>query len=273
MRIFILLNLFIIFFLSNVNESNAYTFRTFEPNVPISNGYQNYNNQNGFYNIENNQNNDYPKLTLIENTLFNTSYLNESVYNRLNRIEKKLFRKTFENMDLASRVDNVINNMENGNYYGNISKAQLGKMEMLCFQKMYKKEPIETRIQRLETNVFGTIQSGNLNNRFKNLELAINNQQQQNQYYNNQYGQNNYYPNGYGMNYNGNYHQSLASNFRNIIGNMFNPMRMTGFTPPVYNPFNYYDANYGAQRYMQGTGFRGFQNKNYGTGSSVKVFY
>ena len=57
--------------------------------------------------------------------------------------------------------------MENGNYYGNISKAQLGKMEMLCFQKMYKKEPIETRIQRLETNVFGTIQSGNLNNRFK----------------------------------------------------------------------------------------------------------
>ena len=92
MRIFILLNLFIILFLSNVNEANAYTFRTFEPNVPINNGYQNYNNQNGFYNVENN---DYPKLTLIENTLFNTSYLNESVYNRLNRIEKKLFRTSY----------------------------------------------------------------------------------------------------------------------------------------------------------------------------------
>ena len=103
--------------------------------------------------------------------------------------------------------------------------------------------------------------------------MAINNQQEQNQYYNNQYSQNNYYQNGYGMNYNGNYHQSLASNFKNIIGNLFNPMRMTGFTPPVYNPFNYYDANYGAQRYIQGTGYRGFQNKNYGMGSGVRVFY
>ena len=115
MRIFILLNLFIILFLSNVNETKAYTFKTFEPN-----GYQNYNNQNGFYNVENSINNDYPKLTLIENTLFNTNFQQETVYNRLNRIEKKLFRKTFENMDLASRVDNVIGNMENGNFYGNI---------------------------------------------------------------------------------------------------------------------------------------------------------
>lgn len=269
MRIFILLNLFIILFLSNAKVANAYQVTTFQPAM----GYQNNNNTNGFYNIQNNINNDYPKLTIIENTLFNTNFQQETVYNRLNRIEKKLFRKTFENMDLASRVDNVIGNMENGNFYGNISSSQLSKMELLCFRTVYKKDPPEVRIQRLETNIFGTIQSGNLNSRFNNLEMALNNQQQQQQNYNIQYSQNNYYQNDCGMNYNRNYHQGLASNFRNIIGNMFNPMRMTGFTPPVYNPFNYYDANYGSQRYMQGTGFRGFQNKNYGSGSGVKVFY
>ncbi len=269
MRIFILLNLFIILLLSNANSINAYTIKTFEPNMPY-NGYSNYNE--GFYNVQN-VNNDYPKLTLIENSLFNKSYVNESVYERLNRIEKKIFRKTFENMDLASRVDNVIRNMEEGNYLGNISKSILNDLEMLCFQKTYKKDTIEKRIQRLETQVFGTIQSGNLNNRFNNLQMAVNNMNMQNQPYNNMYTQQNYYQNNYGMNQYPNYHRNLASQFRSAIGNLFNPMKMTGFTPPVYNPINYYDANYGMRHYMQGNRYRYFKNKNYGTGSAVKVFY
>ncbi|UKI42395.1 MAG: hypothetical protein L6V95_05550 [Candidatus Melainabacteria bacterium] len=117
-------------------KQKAYTFKTFEPN-----GYQNYNNQNGFYNVENSLNNDYPKLTLIENTLFNTNFQQETVYNRLNRIERKLFRKTFENMDLASRVDNVIGNMENREFLWKYFTISIEQNGIVVFQNSIQKRP------------------------------------------------------------------------------------------------------------------------------------
>ena len=54
MRIFILLNLFIILFLSNAKVANAYQVTTFQPTM----GYQNNNNTNGFCDIENNIDNE-----------------------------------------------------------------------------------------------------------------------------------------------------------------------------------------------------------------------
>jgi hypothetical protein len=63
---------------------------------------------------------------------------------------------------------------------------------------------------------------------------------------------------------------------QNILGSLFgdiNSGMMTGFTPPVYDPYNQYGQNTasGMQDYYMGNTGGFYNNRNLGNGSSVRI--
>ena len=112
----------IIAILTISQQAQAYKVKTFQPLkiAPLAVPYNQYASP------EINEN--YPKITQIEQKLFNKTYEKESIYNRLHRLEKKLFKKDFGNLPLANRVDNIVSNIDASIMY-NISTKELEKLE------------------------------------------------------------------------------------------------------------------------------------------------
>lgn len=134
------------------------------------------------------------------------------------------------------------------------SFSDLGALEKYALNRNYSRESDLQRLQRLEMEAFGAIQSGDLNCRYDNVRNAILSRPKQN------------------------YKTSLLRN----IGNYFNG-QMTGFTPSFSNdPFfsnsgfatTQFPTNFGNQSivdYGSGPFNRGSYINNYGTGSSTGV--
>ena len=231
-------------------------------------------------------NESYPKITQIEYALFKKAYEKQNIYTRLARIERKIFKKAFNNLPLATRMENITNNMDAGVMY-NISSSELSKLERKVLGRTYEGDDTESRITRMEKEMLGAMQSGNLKTRLETIKTASKHYnsypeiiQSQTitpqtiypqQYYNQPPMA--YYPQSYGYR-NWNQSRGLGGFLKNMFGAMINGGgygTMTGYTPPIYAPYSRFDPGIGIRNEYYGNQRRYIRNKNYGTGSSVRI--
>lgn len=180
------------------------------------------------YNQANNA--DYQKITQIENSLYGKNFAYQDILIRLSRIEKNIFNKTYPSLPLSQRVDNIVANYNQSVEYPNISKNTLSKMEMKIFGRNFNGEPQETRIKRLEQQMLGAVQSGNITTRYETLKTLAGN-----------YNSNQYSPNYYSNSLSG-----TQGGWKGILGSLGGMLLggngvMTGFTPSIDS---YYTAPY-----------------------------
>lgn len=238
----------------------SYNFGTYNPSS-ITGGFQ---STSGMYN-------NYPRVTQIEQSLFNRNYDGEDVYIRLARLERKLFKTTYQNADLNWRVENILANIDTSSMY-NISSNELSSVEQRVLGRRYPKDKLENRLSRLETQMFGTIQGGRLDERYELIRKSAMN-------YNSIASASTPYGGYYSQGYTGG---GIKNTLKNILGSMAGSAMpfgvMTGFTPPItsspycYDPYNYgSNMNSGLnQWYRSNTGYYN-QNSSFGTGSGVTI--
>lgn len=182
-----------------------------------------------------NPNYNNPKINSIENSLYGHNYANQDISQRLSRLERSLFRKTFTNSTLSQRVENIILNFNQINEYPGISQDVITKMETKIFNRSYPQADTLSRIERLEQQIFGAAQSGDVTERYLALKTASSKYRM---------SADTYYPN---PNQRGGL-RGLAGNFGNMFGGT-----MTGFTPQIspldnYNSYGNNYNNYGSNR-------------------------
>lgn len=182
----------------------------------------------------------YQNLNNIEQRLFGRMFLNQPILGRLARIEKALFSTTYPSANEEQRIENIISNFNQINKYPNISGNILSKLETQILNQSYPEASPERRIERLEQQMFGATQSGDLDARYAALRAAAKN-----------YNTNTYYNNPLASN------RIAQGGWKGILGALGNSMiggnlmgdpwggTMTGFTPPInqlnqINPYNAY---------------------------------
>lgn len=224
----------------------------------------------------------YPKINEVERSLYGQMFTTQDILIRLSRIEKSLFSTTYPNSTLAQRVDNIIMNFNQINQYPNISKAELSKIEAKVFGRNYAQNDTPVRIERLEQELLGAVQNGEMESRYETVKVAASN-------YNSQPAD--FYQTPLAQN-------SIGGNprhWKGILGTLgsvfFGTGALTGFSPPL-DPF-YNNTAYGGNGYdnfanLGGSGLggnpgygmysgnrtnRGYsdQYKSYGTGSRVTI--
>jgi len=231
----------------------------------------------------------YPKINQLELIIFKRNFERESIYNRLSRLENKIFKENYPHMSLASRVDNLLNNVDSGLIY-NIPQKELARLEVKVLGRVYPNDDTESRITRLEKEMLGAMQGGNLSERFNTVKIASKHYnsypeivQSQNIYQN--------YSSPYGMN---NFSSSPKRGFggfmQNVMSVLFGGMpmgTMTGFTPPIYDPYNPYaqtapyspiapyhsfmNPGSGEQDYFMSNRGGYINNRNIGSHSTVRI--
>lgn len=174
----------------------------------------------------------FPDLSEIESSLYGRNYPSQKMSSRLSRIEKSLFNATYPNSTNLQRIDNIISNFNQINKYPNISKSTLSKIETQIFNQKYSMNNPQRRIERLEENLFGATQSGDLNTRFNNVQQAVKAYAS-----NSNPALNNIYPN----------YNTPRTGWKGLSGNLGNALlgggSMTGFTPPLNPYFNQNNCN------------------------------
>ena len=141
----------------------------------------------------------------------------------------------------------------NNRYYRTSSLSDLGALEKYTLNRNYSRESDLQRLERLEMQAFGAIQSGDINSRYDNVRSAILSRPKQN----------------------------YKTSFWRNIGNYFGG-QMTGFTPSLDNdPFfssssfasTPFPTTYGNSNITQFSGpfGSGYRLNNYGTGSGCGV--
>ena len=241
---------------------HAYKIKTFQPLTinPLVVPYNPY--------LTPGENENYPKITQVEYALFKKSYEKQNIYTRLSRIEEKIFNRDFKNLPLASRMDNITKNMDTGILY-NISNKDLTKLERKVLGQTYE----------------GAMQDGDLNTRLETITKASKHYNSYPEIAQTQtiYPQQNFYqsaPMGYYSPSNYGYWNSRSSQtgiggfFRNLLGSAFNGYgggTITGFTPPIYNPYSNFDPGMGIRNEYSSNTRSYIDNRNYGTGSGVRI--
>ena len=198
---------------------------------------------------------NYNKVTQAEKTILGQTYENQHIDVRLNRLERSVFNRTYPNMSYEQRMNNIIVNYKNNNVSNDSAVSKkLGKMEKKVFNRQFANDTAENRISRLEEQIFGTIQSGDINTRYDNVRTAILSRPQPTR---------------------------VKNSLVRTIGNFFGG-QITGFTPSFDNdPFfadsffnqNPYPTNYGTQSattFSRPFGGGSFV-QNHGTGSNCAV--
>lgn len=233
---------------------------------------------------------NYPKINKIEISLFKRTYEHENIYKRLTRLENRLFKEVYPNLPLSSRVENILANIDIGIMY-NISAKELAKLEFKVLGRAYENDDTESRITRLEKEMLGAMQGGDLKERFNTIKTAS---KHYNSYPELAQSQNVYqsYSGPYSTysNWNNKKQRGFGNFMQNVLGTIFGGMTtgtMTGFTPPIYDPYNPYAQstpyspmgaypsfmNPGTRTqdyYMSNTG--GYYNdRNLGSQSSVRI--
>lgn len=154
------------------------------------------------------------------------------------------------------------------NIYQNIPAKALSRLEAQMFNQNFNTYSPQNRIERLEQKLFGAVQTGDLNTRYRALQMAARNYRQTNM------------PTQIAQN------TGSGGVWRNILGGLTTNMGgvMTGFTPPMgpyydpyscnggYNNFNTFNPNpYGMYRgYRSNTGYYdGYRNFNTGAGVHI----
>lgn len=175
----------------------------------------------------------YPKISQIEKAVFGKSFENRDIVDRVGGLEKRIFSATYPNLSLSQRVDNIVVNYNQMHDFNNISKNALSNMERKVFSRNYAQDNTESRVGRLEEQVFGTMRGGDIETRFNTLKTAVNNY--------------NVNPNNYPA-----CTANMQSGRRGFLGGLANMLvggggTMTGFSPQLdpYNDFNNFDIGSG----------------------------
>ena len=250
----------------------AYKVKTFQPlKQPIFNQGYDYNNND----VSSSEN--YPKISQLEIAIFKRTYEKENIYNRLTRLENRLFKRNFSSLPLASRVDNLLANVDTGIMYG-ISPNEITKLERKVLGQTYTYEDSDSRITRLEKEMLGAMQGGSLKERFETVKTAA---KHYNSYPELCKSQNVYLPqNAYyspQTNWSGTTtRKGVNGILQNLLGAVFGDFStgtMTGFTPPIYDPYNPYGLNpgMGMGDYYMGNHGGYINNRNIGNTSTVRI--
>lgn len=125
-------------------------------------------------------NNSYPKITQIENKLYSKSYQSEDIYMRLDRIENSVFHKSFSSDDLATRVDNICDKVQYSAMPGYLLN-DISNLEKANFNKVFRQDSPDGRLERLEYHLIGAVQGGNYKDRIYKLK-SLNDQNNVAQY-------------------------------------------------------------------------------------------
>lgn len=189
----------------------------------------------------------YTQVNQIERSLYGHIYANQDIAVRLARIEQSMFSTTYPNLSLSQRVDNIVSNFNQINQYPNITKKDLSKMEAKIFNQNYNQDDTQNRIERLEEQIFGATQSGDITSRYETLRTAINN-------YKSNQNATNYYQNPLSTTQGG-WKGAVGSLGRMLLGG-YGGGYMTGFTPQI-DPF--YDSQYGMNSGYN-TGYNNYNN-------------
>lgn len=253
-----------------LSETAGYCDVTFLPplqSINQNNSMQDYNNNittlpDPFakQNIANKQN-----LNSIEQSLYGRIFSMQNISIRLSRIEKTLFNKTYPNASEIQRLDNIISNYNQINKYPNISSNVLSRIESQVFNQRFPQYSPQRRIESLEQEMFGAVQSGDLSARYETLKIAAKN-----------YRANNYTncnPNAIG--------QTGWKGIASAIGSSLLGGTMTGFTPqidPYCNPDDVYSSYMNTYPNSSGI-YRGYRSnhgyrddyQNYGSSSKVTI--
>ena len=158
------------------------------------------------------------ELDKIEMTLFGKNFSNQTTPKRLARIEQKLFAQSYSTASDDQRIDNIISNFNQMNKYPNISSGTLTKIERQVLNQTFEQNGAKRRIERLEEQMFGAVQSGDLTARYDAVKMAAQNFKNRN------------------LADTDNYFNPKA-NLRRGLSFGFGNGRMTGYTPNI-NPFN-----------------------------------
>lgn len=141
--------------------------------------------------------------------------------------------------------------------------ANLNKLEKKIFDRTYEDELDENRVARLEEQIFGTIQSGDLFHRYSVLQKAVP-----------KYGKRTYTTTSFAPY--GGMPVTSCGGWRGLagsLGNFFNGGYAgypTGFSPQITSPYiNDYGPDY-QRGYYTNHGW-GINNSNYGAGSRVHI--
>jgi len=259
-------------FLNELSANSAPFFPPLQPvdatSVPVENYSNNITSAADSFVTPNNFN--VTAVNRIEQSLFGRSFANQNVVSRLSRIEKSLFNTTYPSASTTQRLDNIISNFNQLNKYPNISRNTLSKIESKVFSQSFPQNSTERRVERLEQQVFGAVQSGDINQRYKNLMVAS-------KAVNPDAVINSYYPT-----------PASGPRLRNVLGNFGNTMmggNMTGFTPPIDSGSTYstnnsppYNTNAGYNTnpaYNTSPGYNtntGYNNTNMGYNSPFTSF-
>ena len=112
-----------------------------------------------------------PRLSLVEKNIYGKSFDHQEINLRLNRLEKSMFNKTYPSLSNEERIENLFVNYNKE--LQNAIPQELSELEKNVFKKTYEKEDDLSRVSRLEAQVLGAIQQGNLNKRVEVLKDAI----------------------------------------------------------------------------------------------------
>lgn len=221
----------------------------------------------------NQTNNKFSYISQIEQKLFGRTYSGQNISARLSRLEKNLFSTTYPDSTNEQRIDNIISNFNQISKYPNISQNGLSKIEAKVFKQIFPQNTVQRRIERLEQQMLGAVQNGNIDERYNVLLLAEKNYNK-NAYNNNIDAIESYNMNTVNPNFN------TQSGWKGLLTNFSNPFwggSMTGFTPPVtpgynnYNNYYNYPNNYGSYRgYRTNRGYMdNFHSYTSGTGVTI----
>lgn len=274
--------LFILCFLMSIAcPAHAYKVKKFQPLAPqmraINPIVDPYQQAAGV-------NESYPKITQLEENIFKRNYEKENIYSRLTRLENRIFRKSFTGMPLASRVDNLLANIDTGIMYG-LSSKEIAKLEMKVLGRTYLNDDTESRITRLEKEMLGAMQGGNLKERYETVKTASKHYNSYPEIAQSQvvYPQRSAYGYSPYTGYNPNTRRyvnqggGVSGILQNIAGRIFGdfgPGTLTGYTPPIYDPYNPYGFNssgMGQQDYCYGNAGGYMRNRNIGSGGGVRI--
>lgn len=133
------------------------------------------------------------------------------------------------------------------NPYYNNGNHQLSNLEQKILNKRYTYDNPESRIARMEQQVFGSTQTGNLPQRYQNLQNYLNTN------------------NPYNDNY---YNTKKKQTFWKAFSNIFGAGQITGFTPA----YSSYDNPYGYQQgWTDANGDYYYNNYNQENRATVRI--
>lgn len=218
----------------------------------------------GIVNVAYNQENNDPRISLVEKNIYGKSFEHQEINLRLNRLEKSMFNKTYPKMSLEERINNLLVNYNSE--VRQVAPKDLSRLEKKVFKRTYDKDSDEQRISRLEENVLGAIQQGDLSTRAEKLSNAVSGKQFKAPVeapYGTCYG--GYMPQ---MNNTTGWRGAL-----NSFGAFFGGGYPTGFTPQIapYDSFHFGMEDSGnSQMYADNYGYM-YNNTRTGTGTGVQI--